>query len=408
MANYDYKGLDKRGKKVSGSLEADSEKMLRQILKQRGIYITQIGSGRKAGESLLNTEVDFQALTERITPLDISLFTRQLATLVKARIPLADALHASVDQVDKSKFKKILVKIRSDVNEGLNFAYALEQYPKVFPPLYSSMVRSGEASGTLDQVLVRLAEFSEAEIKLKQKISSAMMYPVLMMIAGGGILTALFIFVIPQITQIFQDTGQELPTVTKVIIWISNALQNWFLLSIFLIILSVYGIKRYINSPNGKKRWHKLKLRLPVFGDLVLLINVSRFSRTLATLLQSGVPLLTALDITKNVLENIVLQESVSNAEVAVKEGQPLALPLKKSKQFPSMLVHMVSVGERSGALEEMLGIVADSYESQVEHKVEKLTTLLEPLMIVGLGGVIAIIVMAVLMPILQMNEFIQ
>jgi general secretion pathway protein F len=408
MANYDYKGLDKRGKKVSGSLEADSEKMLRQILKQRGIYITQIGSGRKTGESLLNTEVDFQALTERITPLDVSMFTRQLATLVKARIPLADALNASVDQVDKSKFKKILVKIRSDVNEGINFAYALEQFPKVFPPLYSSMVRSGEASGTLDQVLVRLAEFSEAEIKLKQKISSAMMYPILMMIAGGGILTALFIFVIPQITQIFQDTGQELPTVTKIIIWISNALQNWFVLSIFLGILSIYGIKHYINSPNGKKRWHKLKLRLPVFGDLVLLINVSRFSRTLATLLQSGVPLLTALDITKNVLENIILQESVSNAEIAVKEGQSLALPLKRSKQFPSMLVHMVAVGERSGALEEMLGIVADSYESQVEHKVEKLTTLLEPLMIVGLGGVIAIIVMAVLMPILQMNEFIQ
>ena len=408
MPNYDYKGVDKRGKKVSGTLEADNEKMLRQILKQRGIYITQIGSGRKKGESLLNAEIDFQELTERITPLDISMFTRQLATLVKARIPLADALAASVDQVDKAKFKKILVKIRSDVNEGVNFAYALEQYPNVFPALYSSMVRSGEASGTLDQVLVRLAEFSEAEIKLKQKISSAMMYPVLMMIAGGGILTALFIFVIPQITQIFQDTGQELPTVTQIIIWISNALKNWFFTSVFVLILSVYGIKRYINSPDGKKKWHQLKLKLPVFGDLVLLINVSRFARTLATLLQSGVPLLTALEITKNVLENLILQESITNAEIAVKEGQSLALPLKKSKQFPTMLVHMVSVGERSGALEEMLGIVADSYESQVEHKVEKLTTLLEPLMIVGLGGVIAVIVMAVLMPILQMNEFIQ
>jgi general secretion pathway protein F len=408
MPNYDYTGADKRGKKVKGTMEADSPKMLRQLLKQRGIYVTQIGAGRKSGQSILSAEVDFAELFEKVTPQDISIFTRQLATLVKARIPLTDSLAACVEQVDKPKLKKILVRIRSDVNEGVSFAQALDKYRDVFGPLYSSMVRSGEASGTLDAVLVRLAEFSEASVKLRQSISSAMMYPLIMISVGSLILTGLFIFVIPQITQIFADTGQVLPLVTRIIIGISHFLQDYAILVVFMLGAMYWLFKRYIKKDSGRRKWDKVKLKIPVFGELFLLVDLSRFTKTLATLLKSGVPLLTALDITKNVLGNQILLESVEDARVAVKEGHALATPLKESGRFPPMLVHMISVGERSGALEEMLGVVAETYENQVENKVSRLTTLLEPLMIVFMGATIGVIVFAVLMPILQMNEFVQ
>lgn len=408
MPNYDYVGVDKRGKKVKGTMEADSPKMLRQLLKQRGIYITQIGAGRKAGQSILSAEVDFAAMFEKITPQDISIFTRQLATLVKARIPLADALAACTEQVDKPKLKKILVKIRSDVNEGMSFAHSLEQYSDVFGPLYSSMIRSGEASGTLDAILVRLAEFSEASVKLRQNIVSAMMYPVIMISVGALILVGLFVFVIPQITQIFADSGQTLPFVTRLIITISHLLQDYLLWLVIGSLILFRAFKKYVNKDHGRRRWDQLKLKFPVFGELFLLVDLSRFTKTLATLLTSGVPLLTALEITKNVLDNRILYEAVEKARVAVKEGHALATPLKESGRFPNMLIHMISVGERSGALEEMLGVVAETYENQVENKVSRLTTLLEPLMIVFMGGTIAVVVFAVLMPILQMNEFIQ
>ncbi len=408
MPNYEYTGVNKRGKKVKGSMEADSPKQLRQILKQRGIYITQIGAGRKSGQSILSAEIDFNELFEKITPQDISLFTRQLATLVKARIPLADALAACCEQADKPKLKKILVKVRSDVNEGVSFAQALDQYRDVFGPLYSSMVRSGEASGTLDAILLRLAEFSEASVKLRQNISSAMMYPLIMISVGALILVGLFVFVIPQITQIFADSGQTLPLVTRIIITISHLLQDYLVVLILFAILMYHMFKRYIKKPHGQRRWDRLKLRFPVFGELFLLVDLSRFTKTLATLLKSGVPLLTALEITKNVLGNRILLEAVDKARVAVKEGHALATPLRESGHFPSMLIHMISVGERSGALEEMLGVVAETYENQVENKVSRLTTLLEPLMIVFMGGTIAVVVFAVLMPILQMNEFVQ
>jgi general secretion pathway protein F len=407
MPAYEYRGVDKRGKNVKGTLEADSERQLRQLLKQRGILLTKVGKGSE-GQGLLSKEIDFEALFEKITPQDIALFTRQLATLIKARIPLSDALAACVEQVEKPKLKKIVSKLRTDVNEGLSFAGSLEQFDDVFGGLYSNMVRSGEASGKLDEVLMRLSEFTESSVKLRQKISSALMYPMIMVVVGSLILIGLFVGVIPQITKIFEDSGQELPGITTVIIAISHALQDyWYIFLITFFVLS-FAFKRYIKTPTGHERWDRMKLKFPVFGNLFLLVGVARFTKTLSTLLASGVPLLTALDITKNVLGNLILESVVQEACVAVKEGAPLAVPLKQSQQFPTMVVHMISIGERSGALEEMLDVVADNYESQVEAQVSRLTTLLEPIMILGMGFVIVIILFAVLMPILQMNDFVQ
>jgi general secretion pathway protein F len=407
MPAYEYRGIDKRGKNVKGTLDADNERQLRQLLKQRGVLLTKIGKGAQ-GQGLLSQEVDFNALFEKITPQDIALFTRQLATLVKARIPLSDALAACVEQVEKPKLKKIVSKLRTDVNEGLSFAHSLEQFEDVFGGLYSNMVRSGEASGKLDQVLMRLSEFTESSVKLRQKISSAMMYPMIMVGVGSLILIGLFVGVIPQITKIFEDSGQTLPTITTVIIAISHALQDYWYVFVLSFMLGSFVFRRYIKTPTGHERWDALKLRFPVFGNLFLLVGVARFTKTLSTLLASGVPLLTALNITKNVLGNVILERVVERACVAVKEGAPLASPLKESGRFPTMVVHMISIGERSGALEEMLDVVADNYESQVEAQVSRLTTLLEPIMIVGMGFVIVVILFAVLLPILQMNDFVQ
>ena len=408
MPTYHYQALNSRGKKVKGSKDAENERVLRQLLMREGLVLTQLGDQVGAGQGLLQKEINFGEMFESVKPEDVAIFTRQFATLVKARFPLSDALAACVEQIEKPKLKKIVAQLKTDVNEGVNLAASLEQYEDVFGPLYSNMVRSGEASGTLDEVLMRLAEFTEAQVELTRKIKSAMMYPMIMVCIGGLILGALFIFVIPKITEVFQDSGQELPLVTAIIISISDFLIGYWHLMIAMIGGSIYGFKRYVKTEKGRFKWDVVRLKVPVFGQLSLLVAVTRFTKTLGTLLRSGVPLLTALDITKNVLENQQLIGSISEAQNLVKEGSSLAAPLKSSGHFPTMVVHMIAVGERTGALEEMLGVIANTYESQVEDRVSRLTTLLEPVMIVGLGGVIAVIVFAILLPILHMNEFMQ
>ncbi len=407
MPVFEYKGIDKGGKEVKGVKEADSEKSLRQMLKKDGVFVSKISQGKESGGAL-SAEVDFQQMFEKITPADVAIFTRQLATLIKAKIPLSDALSACVDQVEKPKLRKILAKLKTDVNEGSSFADSLEDYQEVFGPLFANMVRAGEASGMLEEVLLRLTEFTEGSVKLRQKISSAMMYPIIMVVVGALILSGFCAYVIPQITQIFQDTGQDLPTVTKIIIAISDALREWWWLFILSVVVPIIFFRRWKKTPKGKMTWDRISLKIPIFGPLALMIDVSRFTKTLATLLSSGVPLLVALDITKNVLGNAELMQAVENTKIAVKEGAPLALPLKQSGKFPMMVVHMIAVGEKSGALEEMLKVVAESYESQVENRISRLTTMLEPLMIVGMGATIAIIVFAILLPILKMNSFVQ
>ncbi len=408
MPVYEYKGLNKAGKEVSGVRDADNEKTLRQLLKRDGIFLTRVGKGQKGGGGVLSTEVDVAGAFERISAIDVALFTRQLATLQKAGIPLVESLGACADQIEKPKFRKIVSQLRRDVQEGSSLASAVNQHPQVFNQVYGNMVRAGEASGTLDQVLLRLAEFNEAQVRLKQKIQSAMMYPVLMVCFGGLILIGLFTYVIPQITQIFEDTGQELPVITRVILFISHMMRDYWWAGILGFIAMVWGFRKWKRTEKGAFTWDKRRLGFPVFGPLTLMIAVSRFTKTLATLLRSGVPLLTALDITKNVLNNRVLAEVVEEARLAVKEGATLADPLKRSGKFPPIVTHMIAIGERSGELEEMLTVVSEAYETQVETRVATLTSLLEPLMIVGMGVAIGIIVFAVLLPILQLNEFIQ
>ena len=408
MPAFDFKGLDKSGKEVSGVRDADNEKALRALLKSEGVFITRIGKGPRKGQSLLATEVDVAQYFERINASDIAIFTRQLATLSKAGIPLLEAISATVDQSEKPKLRKVLAQLRQDVSEGASLAAALQKHPKVFSPIFPNMIRAGEASGTLDTVLLRLAEFTENSVKLRQKIQSAMMYPVVMVGFGGLILAGMFAYVIPQISQIFIDTGQELPVLTQIVIGFSDMLRNYWWLGFLLFIITVHFFRKWKKTETGIVKWDRQKLRFPIFGKIILMIAVSRFTNTLATLLRSGVPLLTSLDITKNVMANEILSQAIEEARVVVKEGGNLADPLKRCGHFPPIVTHLVAIGERSGALDEMLTVVSDAYESQVENRISTLTSLLEPFMIAGMGIVITIIVFAVLMPILQLNEFIQ
>jgi general secretion pathway protein F len=306
--------------------------------------------------------------------------------------------------VEKERLKRVISEVRQRVNEGASLADALAVHPKVFTTLYVNMIRAGESSGALDVVLVRLADFTESQARLRSKIIGTMTYPIFMIVIGSGIMGILFAVVIPKITKIFEDTQVTLPWTTKLLIGFSTVVSKYWWVMLLLVVVGVWGFWRWKATTAGRARWDRFKLTIPIFGRLIRTIAVGRFTRTLATLLQSDVPLLAAMDIVKNIVGNVRLAEVIEQARQAIQEGESIAAPLKRSGEFPPLVHHMVAVGERSGSLEEMLGNVADAYEDQVETTIAALTSLMEPLMIVVMGAIVAFVVFSVLMPILQIN----
>jgi general secretion pathway protein F len=339
---------------------------------------------------------------------DVSAMTRQLATLVRAGIPLVDSISAMVDQVEKEDLKRVLTNLRERLNEGSSFAAALEQHPKVFPSIYVSMVAAGEVSGTLEQVLERLADFLEAQARLRGKVSAALAYPVLMAIIGGVLMGVMMIAVVPKVTSIFESMDQALPWYTQMLIFVSNTLAGYWWIILPLLILAIYLFRRWQNTKAGRFKWDTFVLKAPIFGRIAMMLAVARFSRTLSTLLSAGVPLLKAMDISHKVLNNARLQEVVQEATGSIREGESIAEPLKRSGHFPPIVTHMIAVGEKSGQLEAMLENVAISYDSQVEVRIQALTSLLEPLIIVFMGSSVGFVAFAILMPLIQMNQFVK
>ncbi len=295
-------------------------------------------------------------------------------------------------------------QVKQRVNEGATLADALGQHQKVFSTLYINMIRAGEHSGALHVVLIRLADFTEAQARLRSKVIGTMAYPIIMVIVSTGILGILMTVVVPKVAHIFDDMKMTLPLPTRILIFLSDTLQHYWYVFLIVAIGGSYGFYRYINTPNGRAWWDRSMLTAPILGKIVRLLAIARFSRTLSTLLKSGVPLLTSMDIVKAIISNTVLSNVIEQSRDAIKEGESIAAPLKRSGQFPPMVYHMVAIGERSGQLEEMLLNVANAYDAQVETRMTTLTSLLEPVMIVILGGVVAFIVMSILLPILQMN----
>jgi general secretion pathway protein F len=416
MPVFEYKGLNQAGKPIKGILEADSPKTLRSQLRKDGIFLTDVigqaeGSraGVRKGANAAHADRELKmGGGGRITTDDIAITTRQLATLLGAGVTLVEALTALVEQVEKEKLKRIISDVKQNVNEGKSLGDALAAHEKVFGALYVNMVRSGEHSGALDAVLLRLADFTESQSKLQQKIIGTMTYPAIMMVVGVGILTLLMVVVIPKVTKIFTTMKATLPITTRALIFGSNFLRDWWFILFPLIIGIIFGLTSYFRSPKGKPVWDRFALKAPIFGSLLRLLAISRFSRTLATLLKSGVPLLVAMDITKAVMTNSVLAEVVEKARDAIREGESIAGPLKRSGEFPPLVYHMVAIGERSGQLEDMLLSVADSYENQVNVRIGALTSMLEPILTVFMGVIIAFVAFSVLMPILQVNSAIR
>jgi len=417
MAVFEYKGLNAGGKNVTGLKEAESAKALRAALRKDGVFLTDIvgqSDGKMGGKPgapqsvLSGGDVNLRKLAGGgINTDDIAVMTRQLATLLKAGVSLVEALTAMVDQVEKEKLKRILSDVKQRVNEGSSLGDALNTHVKVFGPLFVNMIRAGESSGALDAVLMRLAEFTEGQARLRQKIVGAMIYPAIMMVIGGGVLIMLMTVVVPKVTKIFDDMKVNLPWTTKLLIATSNFLQDYWFLAVPALIAFAFLFYRWTGSESGKPIWDRIVLKVPVFGPLVRQLAVARFARTLATLLKSSVPLLSALDIVKNVITNSTMSAVIDNARDAIREGESIANPLRKSGEFPPLVYHMVGIGERSGQLEDMLFNVAENYESSVNVRIGALTALLEPMMIVLMGAVIAFVAFSILMPILQMNSMV-
>ena len=418
MAVYEYTGKDANGKTVKGVLDVDGVKALKGTLKRDRIFLIEYheanSKGKKAKVSAGgqkkqgSAEVDLEQLLTRVTPQDISEMTRQLATLLKAGVPLVDSLGATVEQIENPKLKRVLAQVRTAVNEGAPFWRALAVHDKIFEVTYYNMARAGESAGNLDVVLARLADFTEAQVRLRNKIIGAMTYPIIMLCISFAIVGGMMIFVVPQITVMFEDLGADLPPLTKVLIFMSTALTSyWWLLALIGFGL-VQGFRRWKATEAGADRWDLMLLKVPILGDLIRKIAISRFSRTLSTLLSSGVPLLTAMEIVENVVANRVLAKVLQEARNAIREGDSIAGPLKRSNQFPPMVVHMIAIGERSGELENMLKNVSDSYENQVDTRVNALTSLLEPLMIVFMGIVVAFLVAAILLPMMKLTQAVQ
>ena len=415
MAVYEYKGLNSKGKPVSGVVDADNPRVLKANLRKEGVFLTEYAETDKAGgkksvvkgtlKAAGSKDVELGRMLQRVKLMDISIVTRQLATLVKAGIPVVDSLSATIDQTENPKLKSTLTAIRQQINEGSSLANAMSQHPKIFSEMYVNMVRAGESSGTLDLVFLRLAEFIEGQVKLRTKLQGSMMYPVIMVVLGFAIVSLMMVFVIPKITEMFEEMGADLPWQTRMLIGASDFFRSYWFLIFGGLGAAIWWFRKWKVQEAGREKWDAIILKIPVFGELNRMVAISRFSTTFGTLLASGVQLLVALDIVKSVLDNVVLAKVIDDARTGIREGESIAGPLKRSNQFPPMVTHMIAIGEKSGQLVEMLANVSSAYEAQVESRVSQLTAILEPVMLVFMGIGVAFLVFAILMPMLQMNQ---
>ena len=408
MPVYEYTALDTKGKKLKGVLDADSMAAARQKIRQTGRYPVDIKETvPKARQAKKGSFLSLQT-GPRVKQQEIHIATRQLATLLGAGIPLVPALNGLIEQTTNKTLKTIITQLKDSVNEGNSLTSALSEHPRLFSRIYVNMVRAGEASGSLDVVLERLAEFGERQQALRSRITAALIYPIFMALVGTVVLFLLITFIVPSITKVFSDRNQVLPLPTTVLINISSFLQIYWWLVLILFAALVLGLRLFIQRPKGRRIWDKLKLSLPILKDLNIKIAAASMGRTLASLLQSGVPLITSLQIVKNILNNVLLAEVMDEATEELEKGKSLSGILRGNKYFTPMLVQMIAVGEQSGALEKMLEKAADSYEKEVETKIMAMTSMIEPVMILAMGLVVSFIVISILLPIFEMNQLIK
>ena len=406
MPIYAYTGLTSQGRTVQGVVDADSPKSARLSLRKTGVFPTTIQeeSSRSAPEPTVSS---LTAAFERISAQELALVTRQFATLAAAGLPLVECLGTLIEQMEQARLKRVFTHVRQQVREGHALADALQAHPRVFSDIYINMVRAGEESGTLDSVLARLAEYSESQARLLRTVQAALTYPILMIVVASLIVGFLLAYVVPQVTRIFSDTGQTLPLATQILLGLSAFLAEWWWLLLLAGAFATLLWLRVIATPKGRLWYDRTLLRLPWVGRLLQRLNVARFARTLSTLLASGVPILNALSMVAYLVKNSVLRQTVEAARLSVQEGESLAAPLRRSGVFPALLVQMIAVGERSGELETMLSRAAETCDEEVSIALARLTSLLEPLTILVMGAVVLFIVLAILLPIFELNQLV-
>ena len=407
---FEYKAYNSAGKATKGVTDAENSKAARLKLKKQGLSVFEISEkssskigGSNQGSSSKNIQIPFFGGGVGIK--DIAMMTRQIASLIKANIPLVEALSAMVEQSEHPTLKLVLAQVKQDVNEGLSLAKATAKHPKVFDTIFVNMIEAGESSGTLGLVMLRLAELKEAQMRLRSKVVSGMTYPALMLVVALVLLVAMFTFVLPKLKSIFEGMNKPMPPITVILMGASDIMVNYWYIIFGIGGFMVASFLKYIKTPSGKSWWDGFKLKLPVVGPLIRMIGVTRFASTMATLLGSGVPILSAMSISKNLVGNTLLEDAIASARENITEGQSIAGPLSKSGQFPPLVIHMISIGEKTGELPGMLKNVAETYEEQVSTRIEGLTSLLEPAMIIGMGGMVGFIVMAVFVPLLDISN---
>ncbi len=412
MPVYAYKGVTAAGRSTRGHLDAESIKGARAKLRRDGVFPTEIvegkagaarGGSRQGGGISARLAVHLPSL-QRISPLDLALATRQASTLLGAGVPLVDSLRALTEQIENPRLKSVFGKVRDRVNEGASFADALAA-ANTFSDLYVSMVRAGEAGGALEQVLERLADYLESQVRLRNKVGSILIYPSMMFLFALVVVGALVTVVLPQITELLASLNQPLPFYTRWIIAGSHFLNDWWWAVALCVALLISVFQAVVRTERGRAGYDRILLRLPLVGRLVRLLAISRFSRTLSTLLAGGLPITTALRTAGEVAANKVLAQAIDAARLSITEGASVAQPLRASGEFPPLVTHMIEIGERSGELEAMLGKVSDTYEEQVETTVTRLTALLEPVLILIMVGIVMVIILATLVPLLQITS---
>lgn len=404
MPVFEYRGVSGSGKSKKGYIDADNARAARLQLRREGVFPTELREGGSAADVTERSRFEISLPSFGVSLTDQAVATRQLSTLVGAGVPLVKALGAIAEQSENERLKTEFVRVRDRVNEGASLADAMSQ-GRVFSDLYTSMVRAGEAGGALERILDRLAGYLEGQVRLRNKVSAILVYPLFMLIFTGVIVAILVTFVLPQITDLLNSLDQELPFYTVAIIEGSEWVRRfWWLMGAGLVGIAL-AVRAFVSTERGRRLWDRTTLRLPIVGRVARVIAVARFSRTLATLLSGGIPIVRAMDVSRDVSGNVVLGEAIDRARESITEGASIAAPLRLSGQFPPMVTQMIEVGEQSGQLEAMLDKVAETYDEEVETTVSRLTALLEPVLILLMVGLVLFIIMATLQPIMKLTS---
>ena len=405
MTVYTYKATDKSGKFVEGDLDAPDYRAAIQKIRQLNYFPVKVAEGKSPGNFSSRLKLSLPSMGSKVPAKDLMTLTQQLATLVDSGLTLDEGLSTLVKLAETEQIRSVLADIRKRVHAGSAFADALEEHPDVFSKLYINMVRAGEAGGIVGEALARLAIFLEKSVELKANIRSAMVYPAILSFVGGSAVIILITFVVPQFSKLFEDMGAALPLPTQIMLGLSSLFTDYWPALILGTMAGIGAFTFYIKTDNGRLRWDKLLLKLPLFGPLIRKIEVSRFSLTMATLLKSGVPILQAMGIVQSILVNRVISDAVSNIKQSLKKGKGLSGPLQDAGVFPPMAVHMITVGETSGALDEMLTKVSHTYDKEVEQSIKQVISLIEPMMILFMALIIGFIVVSMLLAIFSAND---